>query len=48
MIRDVPNVDLVQTGLGVLLDIDVDGKMSIDISHFIFEPARDTDDEVVN
>lgn len=48
LIRDVPNVDLVQTGLGILLDIDIYGEMCVDVTHLIFEAARNTDDEVVN
>lgn len=43
-----PNINLKQTSLGVLFDIDVDGEMGVHISHFILKTLRDANDQVVN
>jgi hypothetical protein len=32
----------------VLLNVDVDGKVSIDVSHLVFEAFCDTSDQVLN
>ena len=45
---DVPDVDLVKAGFRILLDVDVNGKMCVDISHFILEAFGNADDEVVD
>ena len=37
-----------QTGLGVLLNVDVDGKVSVDVAHLVLEALGDTDDQVVD
>ena len=44
----VPNVNLEQASLRVLLDVDIDGKMCVDISHLVFETPSDADYEVVD
>ena len=35
-------------GLGVLLNVHVDGKMSVDVAHLVLEAAGDADEEVVD
>jgi hypothetical protein len=45
---DIPDLNLKQTGLGVLLDVDVNGEMCVDVSHLVLEALRDTDDQVVD
>jgi len=45
---DIPDLNLKQTGLGVLLDVDVDGEMCVDVSHLVLEALGDTDDHVVD
>jgi hypothetical protein len=35
-------------GLGVLLNVHVDGKVSVDVTHLVLEALGDTDDEVVD
>ena len=47
-LSNVPNLNLVEPSLRILLDVDIDGKMCVDISHFIFKAPRDADDEVVD
>lgn len=37
-----------QTGLGILLNIDVDGKMGVDVAHLVFKADGNTDDKVVD
>ena len=44
----IPDLDLVQTGLAVLLDIDVDWEMCVDVSHLVSVTLGDTDDQVVD
>lgn len=34
--------------LGVLLNVDVDGKVSVDVTHLVQEALGDTDDQVVD
>ena len=43
-----PNVNLKETSLGVFLDVDIDGKVGVDISHLVFEAPRHADDEIVD
>src|SRR4051812_36054403 len=45
---DVPDLNLVQTGLVVLLHVDVDGEMGVDVSHLVAEALGDADDQVVD
>jgi hypothetical protein len=45
---EVADLDLEQARLGVLVDVDVDGEMRVDVSHFIFEALRDADNQVVD
>ncbi len=44
----LPDLDDEQPCVVVLFDIDVDGEMGIDISHFVFVTLRNTDDEIVD
>lgn len=44
----VPDLNLEQTGLAVLLDVYVDWEMGVDVSHLVFESLGDTNDQVVN
>lgn len=45
--NEVSDLNLEAVGLLVLLDVDVDGKMGIDVSHLVLEALGDTDDQVV-
>lgn len=45
---EVSDLDLVQVGLGVLGDVDVDGEMGVDVSHLVLEALGNTDDQVVD
>lgn len=44
----IPDLNLVLVGLVVLLQVDVDGKVCIDVAHLVLEALGDTDDQVVN
>lgn len=44
----IPDLNLVQVGLAVLLDVDVDGEMCVDVAHLVLEAAGNTDDQVVD
>lgn len=44
----IPDLNLGLTGLGVLLDVHVDGEMGVDVAHLVEEAAGDTDDQVVD
>lgn len=44
----IPDLDFVQAGFRVLLDVDVDGKMCVDVAHLVFEPSCDPDDQVID
>ena len=44
---EVSDLNLEAVGILVLLDVDVDGKMGIDVSHLVLEALGDTDDQVV-
>ncbi len=44
---DIPDLKVSQTLL-VLLNVDVDGKVSIDISHLVFEAFCDTSNQVLD
>lgn len=37
-----------KTGLVVLLNVDVDGKVSVDVAHLVLEAPGNTDDHVVD
>ncbi len=43
----VPDFNLEKTSLRVLLDVDVDGKVGVDVAHLVPETSRDADDQVV-
>lgn len=45
---DLPDLDLVQTGLAVLLDVDVDREMSVDIPHLVEVALSDAGNEVLD
>lgn len=47
-IVDVPDLNLVQTSLRVLVNINVDGEMCVDVSHLVLEALGDADDQVVD
>lgn len=47
-ISNVPNVNLKKPALRILFDIDIYGKMGIDISHLILEALRNADNQVVD
>lgn len=44
----IPDLNLGLTGLGVLLDVDVDRKVRVHVAHLVQEAARDTGDQVVD
>lgn len=44
----IPDLNLGAAGLGVLLDVDVDGKVSVHVAHLVQEAAGDTDNQVVD
>ncbi len=44
----IPDLDLPQTGLVVLVQVHIDGEMGVDVSHLILETLRDTDNQVVD
>ena len=46
--NEVSDLDLPQTRLGVLLKVDVDGKMGVDVAHLVLETLGDTNDHVVD
>jgi hypothetical protein len=47
-IRSSPDLNIIKPSILVLLNVDVDRKMCINVSHLVFEAFRDTDDEVVD
>jgi hypothetical protein len=46
--KEVSDLDFVQIGLRVLLNVDVDGKVSVDVAHLVQETAGNTNDQVVD
>lgn len=46
--QEVADLDLEETSLGVLLNVDVDGEMGVDVTHLVLEAAGNTDDQVVD
>lgn len=47
-VSSIPDLNLVLAGLGVLLNVDVDGEVGVDVAHLVLEALRDTDDHVVD
>lgn len=45
---NIPDLNLGAAGLGVLLNVDVDGKVSVDVAHLVEETTGNTDDQVVD
>ena len=45
---NIPDLNLKQTGLAVLVHVDVDGEMCVDVSHLVPEALGDTNDQVVD
>lgn len=45
---NIPDLNLEQASLLVLLDVDVDGEMGVDVAHLVLEALGDTDDQVVD
>ena len=46
--QDIPNVDLIQPSFAVFLNVDIDGEMRVDITHFVFESPANSNDQVVD
>lgn len=44
---DIPDLNL-ENAIGVLVNVDVDGKVCIDVSHLVLEALGDTNDQVVD
>jgi hypothetical protein len=45
---EVTDLDLDLAGLGVLLEVDVDGEMGVDVTHLVLESLCYADDQVVD
>ena len=45
---NIPDLNLKQTSLAVLVHVDVDGEMCVDVSHLVPEALGDTNDQVVD
>lgn len=43
-----PYLNLVQARFRIFLDIDIDGEMCIDISHFVLETPSNANDQVID
>lgn len=48
LLCDIPDFHLKQASLAVLLQVHVDGKVSVDISHLVLESLCDTSDHVLD
>ena len=48
MALDEPYLNIVESSFRILLNVHIDGEMRIDISHLVFEPFRNTEDEIVD
>jgi hypothetical protein len=48
LVRYIPDFDLKQTSLLVLLNVDIDGEMGVDISHLVSVSLRNTNDHVID
>lgn len=46
--KNIPDLDLVVASFGVLLNVHVDGKVSIHVAHLVEETASNTDDQIVD
>jgi len=46
--NEISDLDLKQTGLGVLLHVDVDGEMGVHVLHLVLEALGNTDDQVLD
>jgi hypothetical protein len=44
----LPNLHLVQARFRVIFNVDIDGEMRVNVSHFVPKSTRNTDDQVVN
>ena len=44
----IPDLNVELASLGVLLKVDVDGKVCVDVAHLVLEAPGDTNDQVVN
>ena len=44
----IPDLNVAEAGLGVLLNVHVDGKVSVDVAHLVLEALGNTDDQVVD
>lgn len=45
---EVADLDLVQTRVGLLVQVDVDGEMGVDVAHLVLEALGHADDQVVD
>ena len=45
---EVADLDDEVSGLGILLNVDVDWEMGVDVTHLVLETLGDTDDHVVD
>ena len=45
---DIPNLNIPQPRIRVLVQVDVDGKVSVHVSHLVLEALGHADDEVVD
>ena len=45
---DIPDLNLIQACLAILVHVDVDGEMCVDVSHLVLETLGDANDQVVD
>lgn len=46
--QHLPDLDLEETSLAVLLNVDVNWEMGVDVTHLVLEALGNTDDHVVD
>jgi hypothetical protein len=46
--RYIPDLDLPQTSLTVLVQVHVDGEMGIDVSHLVLETLCDANNQIID
>ena len=47
-IPDIPNLNLIQPSLTILVDVDVDREMGVDVAHLVLKSFGDANDQVVD
>lgn len=44
----IPDINIVQPSLGILFNVDVDGKMCVHVAHLVLEAPGNSNNEVVD